>query len=145
MNLTQFESYLRNLAPRVMEECAKSDARVIQEAMRLAVTYSSGPYKQAELTAAGHPYSRRAPNASYDPTIINAQSGVFRASWVVPAQEHTAGGILTRCINTDPKAAYMLGTDRMVPRRIDTRVLTEIMPRREAGLRDAVKRALKAL
>lgn len=49
--------------------------------IQIAREQSSGPYSSAQLAAMDHPYATRHGSPMLDPSMINEQSGAFRAHW----------------------------------------------------------------
>jgi hypothetical protein len=127
---------LKQLAPQAeRESCA--DAR------RVAIKYASGPIKQAQLTAMGHPYSRRRPRPPLPTFIVNVQSGRFRGSFSVKQQD-VAGETWTNLLNSSPEWAFLrAGTSRMLRRPLDVETAKAITVKRGINLAHAVNRAMQ--
>jgi hypothetical protein len=139
MTPQQFAAAMRHKATAVKTAVIAAERETVKETARELVKGSSGSLTSGQLARAGHPYARRAPNSSYDPATINAQTGKFRASWVKSGPVSGGGSLRSSVVNTDPVAKYMMGTRRMVARRLDTAVAARMKPVRMARLRAAMR------
>ena len=112
-----------------------------QEALAIARRLSSGPLSAGDLRRLQHPYSTARSRSPQDPAIINVRSGRFRDAWRVTNPRRTAGGLVTRLINTAPYARYLLfGTRRMIARPILKRIQEILAPKRAAIYRKQLRR-----
>lgn len=119
-------------------------AETITETQKEFVKRSSGSLTSGVLRKMGHPYATRDPQTPIDPTIINTQSGEFKRAWKKAGPRQRGGGYEGSVTNTDPKAHYMLGTKRMVARRIDQYVADQMRPRYKTKMRGALRKALRS-
>jgi hypothetical protein len=143
MTTRQFANFLATAEARLIDEVRKAETKTINDAKAESIKASSGPHTQAALTAAGHPYSRRAPQtAAYPPGIVNAQSGQFRASWQTQNPILKGRTLVSKCINYDPVKKYLNGTTLMVARPLNQIVYAAVAARRIARLKTAIKKAL---
>jgi hypothetical protein len=115
----------------------------VKQAIGAAVVLSSGTLTEKDLAAQGHPYARRRPTSPH-PEVINAQTGLLRASWRWDGPKWTGGGVVSRVYNTSREAGFMTGTRLMIPRPIVEAVKKKVLPGRARRLRKALKAALKA-
>ena len=118
--------------PALLEKAALQEQRdSLADAQRLLIQQSSGTVSLAELRRMGHPFARRAPQASPDAAIINDQGGAFRKSWRKVAPVRSGDFVTSRVVNTDPKARFMNGTKTMVKRPIIAAVEAKLKPIRK--------------
>lgn len=139
----QVAATLKKIAKQIPTQLREAEKSTLETAHRVAVAYSSGPYKTAALRRMGHPYSRRAPNPPGDPGIINRQSGRFAGSWRRSTGSWSGGSLVSRLSNSSPEAHYMRGTKFMIARPITVLVVKAIRPVRISKLRAALRRALQ--
>ncbi len=127
------------LLPGLIEsETIRAEKATIEEALKLAQEMSSGVHSLADIARAGHPYSRRAPQPdAYPANVINKQKGLFFRGWRTELPHRVGNEIVSGLRNIDPKAAFMEGTDKMIPRPIAPAVLAIILPKREKRLQEA--------
>lgn len=145
MNLNQFSAEMERIRKELQGGIRKAEQRSVREAHRSFVARSSGQTTTKQLRMAGHPFATRAPQAAYDPTIINDQGGPFRNDWVSGGPAiNGAGTMQSSVINVDPKSVFMFGTDNMVKRGIDDAVAAEIEPKRLQYHSDAIDAALNS-
>jgi hypothetical protein len=143
MSLDELAKRLRALPDKMRSNLAAAERETQKQAHKEAVNLSSGSETAQTLARARHPYSRRAPNAAFDPAQINVRTGLFRASWVSPPQVIAGKTILTSVLNLSPEAAYMEGTKTMVPRLIAHEVLERIEEGRQKRISDAIDKTLE--
>jgi len=137
---------LRGMAAALPKEIAKAEKASLNEARRIAIQLSSGPYSSVMLAAMGHPYSRRTPHPPRGRAdIINVQTGLFRSSWTRrgPYSGVSTGEIVTALVNTAPYSYKMRGTYNMIARPIDVTIAKRMEPKRRARLETATNRALR--
>lgn len=136
--------YFQSLSAKIEKAAIEAETETIKEARRVAILTSSGDETAETLAKAGHPYAKRRPQPEkYPARIINSRKGYFRAAWRAVAPRKSGNQIVSRLENTDPKAAYMQGTDRMVARPIAAEVVTKTKESRRTRLFDAVRKAVK--
>jgi len=137
------------------ERALKSEVRnalaeTLEDTRATVVRNSSGPLSAKRLAQMGHPYGRSLGAslirtvANVDPMLINLQKGAFVRGWKKAGPRLRAGALSGEVTNTDPKAKYMFGTKRMVPRRVDIATAREVYPRFKARVFTATKKALRA-
>jgi hypothetical protein len=143
MTPQEFARSLQKKADLLEKEIMAAERQTLTEARAEAIKLSSGRLTATDLARAGHPFARRAPDAAYDPSVINARTGLFKRSWIGILPRVIGGKIVTRLKNFSPEAKYMAGTKFMVPRTVGAEVKKRVQPRRLRRLRAAVKRALK--
>jgi hypothetical protein len=120
-------------------------ADTLTEARAEAVKRSSGTLTAGMLRKMGHPYATRAPNASVDPSTINAQTGEFRRAWKKAGPRLRGGALSGEVVNTSKVAPYLLkGTKRMIKRPIAKALADAMRPRFKARMRTALRRGLRA-
>lgn len=148
MTPDQFSAAMKRKAKAIEAEIRSAENRTAEEAKGLLVQYSGGPYSLRELAKMGHPYARRLNGRRLtmylDPTIINQQSGRFRRSWGKQLCRWNGKQLVVSVTNSSPEAAFMLGTTKMMPRRIDKRVAEELRQRHFNRLRSALRRGLRS-
>jgi hypothetical protein len=145
MTPAQFAAKMARVERALTAEIVRAERVTRREALKAADAQSAGPYSQAELTAAGHPYARRAPNASYDPAIVNRGKGIFRRSWRSLGPIRWGGVVITKIWNEDPNSRFLQGGTRlMVARPVSQAILKAVTPGRFIRLAAAVARALKS-
>ncbi len=133
------------LPERILSAVIVAETQTAIEMKQESIAAASGPYSQAQLTKAGHPYATRAPQTeAYPPQLINTQhpSGVV-GSFVADPPVQIGRTVTTRCHNTDPKAKYLNGTPLMVARPLGAEVLAKIKARRDARLAAIPGKVLK--
>lgn len=141
MTPADFAAKMGRVAAALPRKLMTAERQTRDETLEAADRQSAGPYSQAELTKAGHPYARRAPQSGYDPAVINRGKGVFRASWKASGPTSGAGGVVTRIWNTDPNAKYLLGTKAMIERPVRQAILKAVQPGRVKRLKKAFRDA----
>ena len=152
MTLDQAVQFFRGTANSLEYELLRAERDNLRLGLELAVIHSSGPISSEQLKDEDHPYARRHGRALRDPSIINTQSGKFVALWREAGLTHSGGKMSGRVENPGYivrgrrrwNLAQLLndGTRLMVPRPIVARVRRELLPRRTARIRQAVKDAL---
>ena len=140
MTPAQFSRHMAKAAAALPRTLAAAEGASLKQAKALAVTLSSGTLTRAELRRRGHPYAVRNPT-SPNPQVINAQSGAFRAAWVVRAPVVTGGGVVSSVANISAPARYMGGTRFMVARPLPEAVQAAVRAARLVRTRRAVERA----
>ena len=150
LRIDDFCTALARKASAIDSNIRDAENITARQAKQLFLQSSRGPYKQKTLTAMGHPYGRKKSSrimltvANIDPTIINIQSGNFLRRWGVNKCKKSGNKLLTQVLNSSVEAKYMLGTKRMVPRRIDLRVAKQITAFRINRARIALRAGLRA-
>lgn len=142
MTLDQAIPFFVSLPNRLEYELRRAEQETLDQALSLAVRYSSGTESLAQLQKAGHPYARRRGAPGRDPSVINAQSGAFRAAWRAEGPyERGVGRLVCSVLNDDPKTALLAkGTRWMFARPLPERVLFEVAQ----GRMDRLSRAVEA-
>jgi hypothetical protein len=131
---------LRRKAQEIRRRVRTAEEDSGQEALQIARAYSSGPYSTAQLRMLGHPYARRAPRPPGKPSVINKQTGAFRAAWRV-----VKTGTQIRVVNDSRLAPlFSRGTRYMIRRPVARAVAQAIRQSRERRLRTAIRRGLEA-
>ena len=136
---------LRSAGPAISAALLTAEAITVKEALAAAVRLSSGGHSLAQLRAAGHPYARRAPDPSFDASVINVQSGEFLRAWRSAGPSLVGGVVKSRVVNNSAPAKYMGGTRTMIARPIDRAIRAAVSPdrnRRLARLRRAVRKGI---
>ena len=133
-------AHFRRAAAAVRPAVIAEEQQAVQQAKAKAVALSSGPHSTAQLRAAGHPYSRRKPDASYDAAIINVQTGAFRGAWQTASPIGDGSRITGGAVNRDRAAKYMSGTKNMIARPIGAAVQRSLRLPRLIRLQSAVRR-----
>ena len=135
----------QRLRGKTVDAALKARARLWGETVQKnAVSLSQGPIKTAQLRgySPGLYSTARAANPYFD-AQINAQSGVFAASWRV--RVWSIGDKLTiTVLNVAPYAGYMTGTDKMRRRDILGRATGQIRPL-SLALLDAKRQAERSV
>jgi hypothetical protein len=127
----EISTYFRRRSTAFQPFARAAEKEAAEETLKVLRELSSGPYSSARLREMGHPY-RLGGSPPADPAVINAQSGKFRAAWVVQPPRKKADGLSTRIVNTAPYAVYLLsGTDRMIARPILARMREKLRPIRQ--------------
>ena len=134
---------LRRIKATLTPALIRAEEENLRDALRAAEQLSSGAFSTTELRRMGHPYARRNPRPPADPAIINVQRGDFRAGWHIRAPRKVGRKIAGRLENIDPKAGFMHGTRRMIPRPIGKAIMRLIAKKRAKRLRAAVRAALR--
>ena len=146
MSAASQAAFLASLPARLTTLVVAAERENIKDGAAALVAASSGTYTEEDLYKAGHPYSRRAPQVAYDPSIINAQTGEFRDGWKAQEPEATTESdmvqVVTKCPNFDPKAQFMRGTPLMVRRPVILRASMAIAASRKARIQRAIQTAL---
>ena len=125
-NLAARQRYNAAVVDQAMRDaCRLYGAAVTQQAR----TLSKGPISTAELSKykPGMYSTKRPARPAFD-AIINAQTGLFAASWHFGTWSFT-GHVTVTVYNTAPYAKYMMGTARMRERPI----LDEAMQKLASG------------
>jgi len=144
MNPAQFAAHCRKAAARVTVNVIAAESVTLQEADKAALLLSSGPHSTAQLRAAGHPYSRRAPDPSYDAAVINVQSGEFKDAWESAGPTVTGAGVVSKLSNGSKVAGLLdKGTSKMIARPVAEAIVERVQPGRAERLNEAVRSALK--
>lgn len=148
-------SFADQVKKEIRAKRVDADKRTAADGVNIAIRLSGGQNSLSALRKAGHPYARRAPNPSYDPSIINDQGGPFARSW--------KSTMLWGCpaiMNTDPIAKFLeqrgatqtvyfddggapilppvwSGNSKMVPRPIDEAIVLLLGDIRRRNLEQA--------
>ena len=131
---------LRKKAEEIQRRVRAAEQDSAREALAIARAYSSGPFSARQLAVLGHPYASRAPHPPGKPSVINRQTGAFRAGWRI-----VRAGDVTRVVNDSRLAPlFARGTRTMIRRPIARAVAQAIRQKREKRLRAAVKAGLEA-
>jgi hypothetical protein len=139
----QAEALLRRRAEQVDRAVRAAERENLRDALTIAQRLSSGPFAAAALRLMGHPYATRSPRPPVDPSIINVQTGRFRAAWTATGPFTSRGGLVSRLVNRSPYAVLLMaGTARMIARPIREAIQRRVRGLRYRRLRDAVTRAL---
>lgn len=115
MTPKQAAQKLRSIGDRLGRSAQAELLKVQSEGLQDAVGRSSGSVSLVELKALARRrgagvYSVRNPDAAFDPSMINAQSGRFRAGWKKGALYSDSLGVLHAPItNASPEAQYLDG------------------------------------
>ena len=121
--------FWRSFAEKFKADVRKADYKTARDGVTVAQKYSSGPFSLAELARMDHPYARRHSAALLPPSIINAQTGKFKAAWDAKKQP------VPTIFNSDPIAIFLeKGTRYMVARPIDKVIIKALQPIRLANL-----------
>lgn len=127
--LSDLERDIRRVAHELPDVARRANETVAREAKQLAVSLSSGVFKQRTFDTPvsrgglGAPYGHgpegwlgpRGPIPYGDPAVINAQTGLFRSAWRVYET-----GTMALLLNVAPYAGYLeRGTTLMVRRPMD--------------------------
>lgn len=141
VTLAQAAAAIERKARAIATEARRAERQAAREALAEARKLSSGPYSARALARLGHPYARRRPRPPLPASVINVQSGRFRAGWQV-----TGTGDRLVLVNASPAARWLTarGTRRMIGRPIAAAVAARIRERRLRRLRQAVRRGLAA-
>ena len=143
MSIGVFAAHMEKVtSARLWKELKKAETATLKDALTVAIKQSSGGYSQGQLDAMGNPYGHLRPHP-LDPAIINAQTGVFRASWLTEGPSRQGMALRSRLFNTDPKSRFLLGTKKMIPRPVALAVLKQIKGRRVARIKAAVNAAFQ--
>lgn len=126
------------LERRVVAHAKAAETLSLADAKQEALEASSGALSTAELRRRDHPYARRHGSATEDPQILNSQSGDFRRAWRASAVTRRVGKLTGTVRNTDRKAKYMRGTEKMLPRPVAARVITRVRRIRRYRLKRAL-------
>ena len=133
-------AHFRRAAAAVRPAVIAEEQQAVQQAKAKAVALSSGPHSTAHLRAAGHPYSRRRPDASYDAAIVNFQTGSLRSAWQAALPAVSGDSVVGGVVNRDRAAKYMSGTKRMIERPVAAAVQRPLRLPRLKRLKSAVRR-----
>jgi hypothetical protein len=110
----------------------------------LAIQHSSGTHSSADLARLDHPFATRHGSPLLDPSVINAQTGQFRAAWRTEGPKPTAGGVGGAIVNDDPKVQVLKpGTRLMFARPVEDRIARELAPVFETNVIRAIVRAAR--
>lgn len=143
----QCENALQKKAERIRQEIARAEEENLKDALRIAQEYSSGPYKQIQLTAMGHPFAKRhrgRPPVRLPLDIINLQSGEFERAWQTILGIWQSGRLVSYLKNRNRVAILLQeGTDLMVSRPILRTIARLLQPIRVTRLKEAVRRGLR--
>lgn len=131
MRRNGFEAALTDVKNRVHDAIDEAKVETARDTLKLLVYFSSGTVTAAKLAqpppGLNRPYGwgtsnrlgLRGPIPYGDAAIINAQTGVFRASWRLEIENHF-GSIKVRIRNIASYARYLEeGTDVMIPRPLE--------------------------
>lgn len=141
----QFAVWMKAFPKRLEKELKAAEIDTISRAWKIAYQQSSGPFSQAMLNRLGHPYSKRKPNSTFDPGLINVQTGQFRAAWTTTYfgwSINSANVTTGELANSSAHALLLLGTPYMIVRPIEKRIIKAIKPIRWKNLNRAVTVAL---
>lgn len=127
----------------LVREIQQAERKTAEQTKSIFVKMSSGTMTPGQRRLLGYPYAVRSPHPGVDPAYINVITGNLKRSWRIIAKQ-SKGRSTVSVVNTSKEAQWMLGTAKMVPRRLDTKVVEMIRPLRIANLRRAVQRALRA-
>lgn len=122
-NADDYAMTMRVRAAAFTKTCQETGDEIGRIALERAQWWSSGPFKQKQLTQWGHPYSRDFPFSVGEgyPARINVQTGQFKAGWtwshVRPVGTGDMVGTLT---NTSNRTRWLtkIGTRRMIGRPV---------------------------
>jgi hypothetical protein len=152
----QFQNYLRSRPRKIEDALRKAETENARDGVRIAQKQSSGPYSQAQLTAADHPYATRRRNrvtksgkqitmgiAGYPLDVVNFQTGEFFSRWQYSGPWNFGGMLTTRILN-DSRVAHWLdaGTKFMVARSFRKTILKQLKERRRKRVYKALVKAL---
>lgn len=148
MTPQQGAAKLRLKATAVRKELTSALNDAAQVGVKLGRDNSSGPFSQAQLSAVGHPYSKRRPNPAYTPGIINVQTGRFKAAWKTIRAVRYSGGLRSRVVNRSPEAGFLTGfqrsASRMIRRPVDSQTMIDLFPYFLKRMQSAIGKAVKA-
>lgn len=152
---TQFAAAMDRKAKALKVNVRAAQDEILKEAQAEFVKASSGPLSTRQLRKMGRPYGRgigakimRAVG-NIDPDELNTQKGDFRKNWKKAGPRFRGGGYDGSVVNTTmfghwTAAQIMLGTNRMIPRRIDTAVARKMRAKYRLKMRGALRKALRA-
>jgi hypothetical protein len=139
--------FFRRLADQLETEVLAAENQALNEAYRIAVLISNGPYDARALARMGHPYAKRNPRPPLPPYIINRQTGRFEESWKINPPRRTSKGFVSSIENTAPYAGMLMQPGPKAPyiRRPFDDYLRRQMGRirREQKIARAVQRAIQ--
>jgi hypothetical protein len=136
---------LRRRAETFEREVRRAEAEVLAEARKQAVALSSGGFTRRMLARMGHPYAARRPAPPGDAALVNAQTGLFRASWQTSGPRKTSRGFRSVLENTAAHAIPLFqGTALMIARPIRQRIAARVRGLRYRRLRKALQEANRA-
>lgn len=123
-----------------------AELATLQFGLEQAIVMSSGPISLSWMRRNDHPYSQRNPHPPLKPSIINSQSGQFRAGWEIEMFYVTGEGVTGRLVNESRHADFIeaggSGRSKMIERPI-ARILEKRMePVRLANLELALLKAI---
>jgi len=148
MTPDQYCAKILQIAKALETEVRRAEEATAKECVQMYVQASGGPYSLRQLARMGHPYGKGLDRKVFrlvsrlDPTIINDQTGNFRRAWFM--QRYYSRNSKIQVINNTKEARFMLGTKRMIARRIDQRVTDLIEPIRNRRLLAALQKALRS-
>lgn len=127
MNIKQARTRIQSLKREIVRDTKSAVARAVNAAEREAKRMSSGPLTLADLRKRDHPYAKRhgplgKPSAMPKGTrsVINVQSGEFRADWMAGVPSVSGSTVKARLQNLNPVADFLqYGTEFMVRRPIN--------------------------
>lgn len=138
----QAASEIEKFSRRLDRELQKAEQDSLTEAAQIAADLSSGPFKQFQLTAMGHPYAVSNPNPPQDAAIINTQTGTFKKAWQTQAGEWDGDSLSNKLVNADRVADWLdQGTKKMIARPIQARICERLEPVRLRNLEEAIRKA----
>jgi hypothetical protein len=133
-NANEYAALMRVRADNLTKEIKDTGDELGKIALARAEWWSSGPYKQSELTRMGHPYAKRNPKRIGQKWAgrINEQTGEFKHGWKWSHVEAGSGDMVGTLSNDSDHAKYLTrdGTSRMVGRPVREGIAREV--RKEA-------------
>lgn len=144
IKLAEAAQHFADAARALNTRLAEAEAVTLRQAAAEAVKLSSGTLTTADLRQRGHPYAVRNPTSA-NPEVINAQSGVFRQSFVSVPPALSGGTIQASLVNTSKPAGYLAnGTRFMIARPLAVAVQAAVQPARLKRVKAAVTAAFIA-
>lgn len=140
MNARTAANWVNTIRARLIRAVVAAESASLVSAKVAAVVVSSGDLTPKDLARAGHPFARRAPNAAFDPSVINKQTGRFAASWRVVPPTVSGDSVVSGLVNTDLNKIYLQGTSRMVPRPVAANIARRVNPNRARRLSAAFRK-----
>lgn len=133
---------LKKASQDILWNLAEAERMTGREALKKAIQYSSGDHTLAALAAIGHPYAKRHGAPRLDPSVINTQTGVFRAAWQFYDLGYNGNAHTVQVQNYSMVAQYLrYGTRFMFARPIDQRVVSELAQIRVNNISKAVSKS----
>ena len=145
MNARAAADWVTTIRARLIRAVVAAESATLVSAKTAAVVVSSGDLTLKALARAGHPFARRAPNAAYNPSVINRQTGRFAASWRVVPPTVSGDSVVSGLVNTDPNKVYLQGTSRMVARPVAANIARRIRLIRARRLSAAFRKVFTKL